>query len=219
MRPVNSMRPHRRLHFLIMTAFANSLKITLGVPTNRGVRPRTAKCLLDLVAQNKYYDWHILVPSEGYTIAENRNYLAIQALNNKSDYLLMIDDDMVFEPDLLNRLLANQKEIIGVAYHPRTDMQDKLKFLDETHFINLETTTDPKYKTTFECHATGTGIILIKCEIFAMLTRPWFVFEYYDTGQVKLGEDWYFCAKAKKAGFTIWTDPSLKVGHLGEKEF
>jgi GT2 family glycosyltransferase len=169
------------------------------------------------------YDFHCICPENGYTIAENRNYIAVQALNNNSDYLLMIDDDMVFEPDLLDKLIANKKDICGVAYHPRTDMQGRLKFLDETHYINLETNKDPKYKNTFECHATGTGIILIKCEVFKKIPRPWFMFEYYDkptdlnAGQCKLGEDWFFCREAKKAGFKIWTDPKIKVNHIGEE--
>ena len=194
------------------------MKITIGIPTNRGLKSKMAQSILALVARGGY-EFHIVVAEEGYDVAENRNYLAIQALNNNSDYLLMIDDDMVFEQDLLDRLIADRKDIVGVAYHPRTDMGDKLKWLDETHHINLEKSTDPKYKDTFECHATGTGIILIKCEVFKKVPRPWFAFEYYPTGQCKLGEDWYFSREAKKAGFKIWTDPKPKIGHLGEKIF
>ena len=72
-----------------------------------------------------------IVPEEGYTIAENRSYIAVQALRNGSDYLLMADDDMTFDPTLLDDLIADNKDIIGVAYHPRTDMGDKLKWLDD----------------------------------------------------------------------------------------
>ena len=197
-------------------------KITLAIPTNRGVNPRTMQCLLELVARGGY-DFHILVPSEGYTIAENRNYIAVQALNNNSDYLLMIDDDMVFPPDILDKLIENKKDICGTAYHSRGS-KDKIKCIEimsiaevsEKKYINLETETDPKYKDTFECYATGTGIILIKCEIFYKILRPWFEFTYYDNGKCKDGEDWNFCFKAKKAGFQIWTDPKIKIGHLGE---
>lgn len=169
---------------------------------------------MELVAQD--YDWHIIVAEEGYTIAENRNYIAVQALNNNSDYLLMIDDDMTFEPTLLSDLMANNKDICGVAYHPRADTGQIIKYMDEVTAVAIEHSDDPKYKDTFECHATGTGIILIKCDVFKKTPRPWFMFEYYDTGRVKLGEDWYFCREAKKAGFKIFSDPTPKVGHLGE---
>ena len=191
-------------------------KVTIAIPTVRGLRPKMVQSVLALVAKGGY-DFHILVASEGYSIAENRNYIAVQALNNGSEYVLMIDDDMTFEPDLLDKLIENGKDIVGVAYHPRSDTGQIIKYMDEVTSVAIESSDDPKYKDTFECHATGTGIILIKCEVFKRVPRPWFMFEYYETGQCKLGEDWYFCREAKKAGFKIYTDPKPLVGHLGEK--
>ena len=202
------------------------MKISLAIPTNRGLQPKTMQCLLELVAfGNNKYKWDILIAENGYTIAENRNYIAVQALNNNSDYLLFIDDDMTFPPDLLDKLIASQKDIIGVAYHSRGSSA-KIKVVpgdimsiaevDKGKYINLETETDPKYKYVFECYATGTGIILIKCDVFKKIPQPWFEFTYFENGKCKEGEDWNFCLKAKEAGFKIWTDPIIKVGHLGE---
>lgn len=193
-------------------------KVTIAVPCNRRVQPGTMQSLFELVGHGGY-DFHILVVSEGYTIAENRNYIAVQALNNNSEYLLMIDDDMTFESETLDKLIAVDKPICGVAYHPRYETGQIIKFLDETHMVKLEDSDDPKYKKPFQCHATGTGIILIKCEVFKKVPRPWFAFEYFETGQCKLGEDWYFCEKAKKYDIPTWCDPTIKVGHLGDREF
>lgn len=190
-------------------------KVTVAIPCNRRVKPKTAECFMKLLAHGGY-DFHVMVPSEGYTIAENRNYIAVKACNNKSDFLLMIDDDMTFEPDLLDQMVAQDKDILGVAYHPRSETGQIVKYLDETHVVRLESNTDPKYKKTFECMATGTGIILIKTSVFLNTPRPWFMFEYYPTGQCKLGEDWYFCREAKKVGYKVWADPTIKVGHLGQ---
>ena len=192
------------------------MKVTIALPSNRGIQPQTFQCVLELIARGGY-DFHLIVPSEGYTIAENRSYIAVQALNNKSEYLLMIDDDMTFPASTLDTLLENKKDICGVAYHPRSETGTITKYLDETHAVNIEESDDPKYKKTFECHATGTGIILIKCDIFYKIERPWFKFKYHATGQCKLGEDWYFCEKAKKYNIKTFADPTLKIGHLGEK--
>lgn len=199
-------------------------KITLACPTNRGIQPQTMQCLLELVA-HRDYDFHIIIPEEGYTIAENRNYLTVQALNNKSEYLLMIDDDMTFPPDTLDTLLSNKKDICGVAYHSRGS-NSRMKCVgkeimsiaevEQKKYINLETNKDPKYKKTFECYATGTGIILIKCDIFYKIPRPWFEFKWCLTGQCEEGEDWMFCIKAKKYKIKTYADPTIKVGHLGE---
>lgn len=190
-------------------------KITIGVPCNRVIRPKTMQCLLELVAKGGY-DFHTVISEEGYTIAENRTYLAVQAINNKSEYLLFIDDDMTFEPDLLDKLIANGKDVCGVAYRPRADVGQITYFLDETHIKRIEESNDPKYKTLFECHATGTGVMLIKCEIFKKIPRPWFEFKYGPMGNCRQGEDWFFCEKARNNNFTIWADPRPKVNHLGE---
>lgn len=192
------------------------MKITIGMPVYGGIEPQTLQCLMDLVAKSKH-NIHVVIAEDGYTIAENRNYITVQALNNKSDYLLMIDADMTFESDLLDRLIANDKDICGVAYHPRAETGQIVKYLDETHIVNIETNEDPKYKQVFECHATGTGIILIKCDVFNKVPRPWFMFEYFETGQCSKGEDWYFCEKAKEYNIKTFADPTIKVGHLGEK--
>jgi len=194
------------------------MKITIACPTNRGVQPQTFECLLRLI-ENGGYEFFVLVPSEGYTIAENRNWIAAQAYKNGSDYLLMIDDDMTFESTILDDLLENKKEICGVAYHPRSETGQITKYLDETHFVKLEQTNDPKYKDTFECYATGTGIILIDCQVFRKVPQPWFEFEYHPNGCCKTGEDWMFCIKAKKYNIKTYSDPKPKVGHLGEVIF
>lgn len=200
-----------------------NFKITIAIPSNRGLNPKTFQCVLELINKGGY-DFNIIVAEEGYTIAENRNYIAVKAAKSKSDYLLMIDDDMVFPPDTLDKLMANKKDIIGVAYHSRgsKDIIKKVPDImsiaevDKGKYINLETETDPKYKKTFECYATGTGIILIKCEVFYKIPQPWFEFTYYDNGKCKEGEDWNFCFKAKDNGYKIYTDPTIKVGHQGE---
>ena len=191
------------------------MNITIAVPTNRRIQPQTAECLMKLVAKGGH-DFHILVAEHGYTISENRNYIATQALNNESEYLLMIDDDMTFELETLEKLIANGKDICGVAYHPRSETGQITKYLDETHAVKLEETSDPKYKKPFKCYATGTGIILVKCDVFRKIPRPWFDFEWFPTGQCKMGEDWYFCVKAGKSGIETWCDPTIKVGHIGD---
>ena len=183
-----------------------STKVTIAVPSNRGIQPQTMQCLLELVAKD--YDFHILVAEEGYTIAENRNWICVQALNNKSDWLLMIDDDMTFEPDLLDRLIAHDKDIIGVPFHPRCD---DMRVMDKVHHKRLEEKTE-----LFETEAIGTGIILIRTDVLYKIKRPWFEFTYHENGCVKQGEDWNFCEKARKK-FNIYLDPTIEVGHVGER--
>lgn len=195
------------------------MRITIAIPSNRGINPKTLQSVLEMIRYSKKHDLHLIVPEEGYTIAENRNYTAVQAYRNSSDYLLMVDDDMTFPENTLEKLISNDKDICGVAYHPRCETGTITKYLDETHVVKLEETNDPKYKDVFECYATGTGIILIKTDVFKKIPQPWFMFEYHDNGSCKVGEDWFFCINAKKYDIKTYADPTIPVGHIGEAIF
>ncbi len=192
--------------------------ITLAIPTNRGVMPQTLECCLKLIAKSKH-DWHIICPSEGYTVAENRNYTAVQAVRNGSDYLFFVDDDMVFEPDYVDKMIAHDKDIVGGVYASRMEdspllVYDINKPLEEPYDLRKD-----KVDKLTQVHAKGTALMLIKTRIFKKIPQPWFEFTYHKNGMVKEGEDWSFCKKARKYGFEVWADPNIKTGHLGEKIF
>ena len=126
----------------------------------------------------------------------------------------MVDDDMIFPSDTLERLLAHKKDIVGVAYKPRNDKKDTHIPLDKVHADNPDLP-----KELFECEAVGTGIMLINAKILYDIKQPFFFFESHETGFTIQGEDWMFCKKAKEAGFKVWCDPSIDIGHLGFKIF
>jgi len=115
------------------------MKITLGIPCNRVLKPDTMQSLLELIAKGGY-DFHFVIATQGYTIAENRTVIAVGALRNKSDYLLFIDDDMTFPPDTLDRLIKRDKDIIGIPYYSRV--------LPRKSVVVLEDGTELKGKIT-----------------------------------------------------------------------
>ena len=194
-------------------------KVTIAVISNRQIKPKTTQSLLELIARGGY-DFHFALAEHGYTIAENRVVCAVQALNNKSDYMLFIDDDMVFPPETLDILIKQDKDIIGPAYRGRTIESKRTAALLEGGFVDLDETTEDKYKKTFECNAKGTGVLLIKMEIFKKMKRPWFDFIYdKKVGICTLGEDYFFCKKAKELGYKVWCDPTIRIGHLGDYEY
>lgn len=205
-----------------------SLKITLAVCTNRGVRPQTVHSLLGMVTHSKQYDWHILFATRGYTVAENRNYSVVQAQRNGSEYLLFVDDDMTFSENTLEKLLTLKKDIVGVNSYSRVwplsstvglmDRNGNYKHPNKYPSWEMKIPDEP-----FQAFFVGCGICLIDMKVFEKLKKPYFAFETYKSGGLKgmvsNGEDGVFCREAKKAGYEVWVDPTIKVGHLGEMEF
>ena len=183
------------------------MKICIAIPTNRSIRSRTLKALLELDVP---YEKHIVVATEGYTTAENRNYIISQAQKAKCTHVLMVDDDMVFPPDTLTKLIESGKEVIGVNANSR--------------MLPLKTTVeplndDPFPEAIFQVKAVGGGVLLIDMKVFEAIDQPWFDVETFDFGMTKMGEDSWFCRKATQAGFGIWCDNTIEIGHIGEYIF
>ena len=191
-------------------------KIYIGLLSNRGFKGKTVLSLLNMIAHSPEHEYVFGFIDTGYTIAENRNYLACQAFKADCDYLFMSDDDMVFPPETLNVLLSRDKEIIGVPYNvkmlPKPNTEEK-----QRHNVTYFPDQVPSEIEPSEVLAIGTGVCLIKVDVFRKLSQPFFDFESYENGMTKVGEDSWFCYKASKNGYKIWVEPTLQgLGHLGE---
>ena len=151
-----------------------------------------------------------LVMRQSCEIASSRTWLVNYALEQKATHLLFVDSDMTFPSDVIPKLLAHKKDIVGVKYHRR-------KFpLEETHKPLKEDSEE-----LFEAQYVGTGLMLIDLSIFNKEWQsdgkktPWFNFGRDSQGQLALGEDAWFCYTARDNGFSTWVDPTIKVGHVG----
>ncbi len=170
-------------------------------------------CLLEMIAVTDA-QFNIIVAEEGYTIAENRSYIVVQAHKANSKYLLFVDDDMVFTPEILNTLLSREKDVIGVPYYSRLLPRESYNAIFEDGNIVKELPEE-----LFKCQHIGTGVMLIDMKVFKDMDLPFFNFKTHETGYTLMGEDAWFCKQARAKGYEIWCDPSLKVGHLGDYEF
>lgn len=182
-------------------------KIGICLPTNRGLRPKCLQSLLDLIAY-KQHDFHILISTEGFNTAENRTWLAAQAVKAGCTHIFWVDDDMIYEKDTLEKLLEHDKDIVGARYANRRGSGEVIAYLEEKSDTDL-----------FKCSALGGGCVLIKADVFRKVPQPWFWYKILPTGAVSMSHDWYFCEKARESGYEVWCDPTIKPGHIGIKEY
>jgi len=200
------------------------MRITVATVTNRQIMPQTMESLLKLVAYSKDIEFHILVATKGFNIAENRNYCVVQAIKNASDYIFWVDDDMVFPEDTLERLLAHKKDIVGVNSQsrclPLTSTVGLMNEKGEYKHPNLYPEFEMKIPDElFKAYFVGCEVCLMDMRIFNLIKKPWFTFVMGEDGQIVHGEDGKFCESAKKAGIEVWCDPSIIIGHLGIMNF
>ena len=155
------------------------------------------------------HDFAIVVGTEGFNTAENRTWMTVKAIREGATHLFFVDDDMIYEPETLEKLLALDKDIVGARYANRRGSGEVIEYLGER--VDGE--------ELFECAALGGGCVLIKAEVFQKVPQPWFWYKIADNGMVTMSNDWYFCEKARENGYKIWCDPTINPGHIGKKEY
>lgn len=146
-------------------------------------------------------------------IYDARNILAEKAVNDGYDAVLWLDSDMVFQPDLLERLSVHLKEhefVTGV-YSTRKPQYVPCVYSDITPGKPATPVIDLP-KEPFEIMGCGFGAVLMSTslikDIGEQYGRPF-------SPASGLGEDLSFCARATYLGHKLICDPSVRLGHVG----
>ena len=153
------------------------------------------------------------------------------------DYQLWIDSDIVFVSNKFWQLCdlalpaegseREEAEICGGWYATEDGQTTSVAhWLEEDDFrknggvMNHETVESiSKRKKPFTVDYTGFGWVMIKNGVFEdkKMEYPWFApkMQQFESGAVQdmCGEDVSFCLDAIDAGYGIWCDPRIRVGH------
>lgn len=193
--------------------------ISVGMATGGTVRTETMARLLPAIwaLKERGYAVHFC-PMIGGFVTHNRNIIAREALSNDSDYLMFIDNDMMFPADGITRLIDSDKDIIAAPYNQRPMAQTDNSF--KTSTVKLvdasgELVPGKVPAELAQVGATGTGFMLIKMNVFRKMKQPFFN-DYEDEEFQFHGEDVNFCLKARDLGFEVWINPHIEMAHVGE---
>lgn len=190
-------------------------KIAIGFPLVDPTVP--VQFLTSFCCIEKPSEYTLLTPQFPHgpwsgSIADARNSIVEQARQDGAKWLLMCDTDQVYPHDTLTKLLQHGKDICGVRVHRRWPPFDPIFYRGELGKY-LSVSDEEAYSgDLIDVDATGTGCLLLNMEIFDHLEYPWFRFDIHEGNPV--GEDIFFCSRAKAAGLKIFIDTSIEVGHL-----
>lgn len=162
----------------------------------------------------------LLFTSHGTLIASQRMELARQALDEKVDYLLWLDSDMRFPKETIGHLILRDKPIVAANYSTRRMPIKPVAMMDGGGKID-RVYTGPESEGLQPVDYVGMGVMMTKREVFEKLDAPWFAIPYSTIGNHYIGEDVFFCRKAREAGFEVLLDHDLSrhVKHIGTFEY
>lgn len=198
-------------------------KTFIAVPCMDSVPAQFAHSLATLAR----YDDTVVAFQIGSLVYTSRNNLARQALASGAQYILWLDSDMVFPPDLLQRLMRHMDDpsvdFVTAVYYRRSMpytpvLYNKMEMVDDV--CEFEETLDlPDHP--FEVAGCGFGGVLMRMNVAIDVAAK-------NDGRmfdplIGAGEDLSFCWRARKCGHKILCDPSIQMGHVGHtiitKEF
>lgn len=204
------------------------MKILIAVPTFENIYPDTFKSIYDLDRAGNDVAFEFV---RGYDCAAARNRIAGLAKDNKTNYVLMVDNDVVLPIDALVNLTEGAP-LVCLGYYAHRDADNlyrgrtcvcKLADDDGKAYFNYPLESEYTAQELLnlrdagnyrvQIHGGGMGCALIKTELFERFKFPWFSWVTYPGGGM-LSEDLYFCEQCHKHGVKIYTDTRVGCGHM-----
>jgi GT2 family glycosyltransferase len=159
-------------------------------------------------------------------VYDARNQITKYAIEKGGfDYILWLDSDMTFEPDLMERLIADiegtedgirKMAVTGLCFGRRPPFKpciySELEVKQEGNLITPHAGNYWEYPrdSVFEVEACGFACVLMRMEMLEAMGIygvPFFPV-------AGLGEDLTFCWRARKLDMKFYCDSRLKIGHI-----
>jgi hypothetical protein len=148
-----------------------------------------------------------------------RNQITQQFLDTEAEWLLQLDTDMGFPPDLASRLLASAdpdtRPIVGGLCFGMSKAQGVFPtayLLKDGRYWIVNQLPDE----LFQVDGTGAAVLLIHRSVFDRITGTEWPGRWWDRlylGGNPVGEDLSFCLRCKAAGVPVWIDPTVPILH------
>lgn len=187
---------------------------------------------LALAAQKHGFEIHLAHLSGCSIITRARNSLVNQFMESDCTELLFVDADINFSHKDVIRIMAlgSDKDILAGAYPRRA--KDQMFFADiyYNEFGGIELTEEGLMRV----NRIGTGFMFIRRHVLETLKEShpewkywvdvekkhhYSFFDFAVTPEGYMGEDYLFCDRAREAGFKVYVDPDINLGHFGSTEF
>lgn len=156
----------------------------------------------------------------GALVYNARNELARQAIKAEADWVLWIDSDMAFAPDLLQRMLKvcteNDIDFLTALCFRRKPpytpcLFDRLEKVDKgASYTTLMSVPEGR----FQVGGCGFAGVLLSMDVLLSVAARFNgrMFDPIDG----FGEDVAFCWRARQCGYDIWCDSEIEMGHVGQ---
>lgn len=210
------------------------IRVLIGIPTRGDFRSDMAMCLVHLINainsapvielgnERALLMWYIHTVQTSILPQSRQQMIDIACDDqNKIDYLLFLDDDMVFPSNLLHEWILADRAVIAANCPTRGS---------PTYPTARNKGHEPKGKMVYsdaghgrfeKVWRVGTGIMLMRKDAFKALPRPAFTPRWDADAGHYVGEDWVMVEHLEAAGIPVYVDHeiSMEIQHIGSMHY
>ena len=193
------------------------MRILIAIPTKDKIDVETFVSVANLDWDGHEIEYTSAQGMGVYGIAQARNNIVNQAIDNDFDKILMVDSDMILPEDTIKYLLDPDVPIvIGCArYKNDSGRAPIFKYtVDDTGQDSWIWNEIPAGR--FDIKSGGLACAMIDTDVFRRISKPYFKWEERANGSY-MGEDIWFYEHARQAGYRPQADGRVKCGHIGRK--
>ncbi len=120
------------------------------------------------------------------------------------EWIFFLDADMTPPPDTVMQLLSHNKDVVSAMAYDRSEPHDEMwRTIGGRPAV-------PDKDGLLQVEAVGGGCLLVARRVLEKMKYPWFE----SPASPGYAEDYIFCKKVRAAGFPIYLDTNLTVGHI-----
>ena len=202
---------------------SDNIKLSIAIPTAGTVKMGFAYSLAGLIG----YISANAIPSrpeatlevkmdvvESSVIHTNREKLVRRAIDTGMTHLMFLDDDMVFEPNILDVMLGRRQPVVCTNYLIKTDACDSFVAVG---LNDKRVSTTERSTGLMPIAYSGFGVSLFEIEVFKNTPQPWFLPKFVPEDNGYTTEDNPFYERVRNVGYNVYLDQdaSKLVSHLG----
>jgi len=155
----------------------------------------------------------------GYPVDRVRNLISKRFLESDAEYLLMIDDDVVPPPTVLDMARHGKDVVAGVCYafNPQRGYYTAAYTPQDGNgrYGRVGIGRELEGRGLLEIGLAGSACLMIHRRVLEDLDPPYFKTELDADGVfIADSEDFFFCRKARTAGFSLWLDTGQVCSHF-----
>ena len=200
-----------------------NIKLFIAVSSNRGWAIHFASSILGLVYRMgqvgigegfNLESFTVKILGNSSCLSMSREANLKEAFDKGYTHILMLDDDMIFPDDTVERLLARKKSFVACNYMKKGNGEPTAQGMDGKWL-------DSSTRTGIESvYSVGMGVVLIELDAIRHVGAPHFAVMWDETRKAYWGEDLYFCELVRGSAppVEIWCDHDISrhIGHIGD---